>query len=57
MKLSEIKLTDVMKTAVVFSVLYNMVIVPAAAASGFPLPPIIIDEALRLLVMMGAIGG
>lgn len=57
MKFSEIKLTDVMKTAVVFSVLYNMVIVPAAAASGFPLPPIIIDEALRLLVMMGAIGG
>ncbi|MFP8558237.1 hypothetical protein ACLH2J_01825 [Klebsiella michiganensis] len=48
------------KSAMIFvmaaSVVYNMIIVPVLAAFGVPAPVILIDEATKFLLTIGALG-
>lgn len=55
--MKNIKLTDVMRAILLLAVVYNMIIVPLSVVVGFPFPPIIIDEAVKILMMFGGISG
>lgn len=57
MKISDIKPLDIVKFSLAFAVLYNMVAIPIAAACGIILPPIVIEEAMKLIMMLGGVSG
>ncbi|MDP8728372.1 hypothetical protein [Serratia marcescens] len=51
------KPSDIIKYAMAIAIVYNLIVVPVAAAFGLVLPTLLVNEAVQLLTTIGAAGG
>ncbi|TEW83389.1 hypothetical protein D5R38_18640 [Serratia marcescens] len=56
-KIPDIKPMELIKYAVAIAIVYNILIIPLFASFGVALPPLLINEALKVLLIIGGLGG
>lgn len=52
----KLKPLEIIKYAIAFAVVYNLIIIPLAAAMGLVLPPLLPNEALKIILLLGGTG-
>lgn len=56
-KVPDIKPMELIKYAVAIAIVYNILIIPMLASFGIMVPPLLVNEALKVLLIIGGAGG